>query len=101
LNKAQNLANPLRYCLPPGSADFEAEGDVLGNRHVRQERIVLEQHSNVALMDRDPGDRVPIEKISLAFGSRRPAILRSVVVLPQPLGPSSATIFPASIFSDT
>src|ERR1700742_1074889 len=31
----------------------------------------------------------------------RPAIMRNVVVLPQPLGPSSATMLPGSMLSET
>src|SRR5882724_9165276 len=39
--------------------------------------------------------------ISPAVGSMSPAIMRRVVVLPQPEGPSSATILPGSSDSDT
>src|ERR1700730_15988752 len=40
-------------------------------------------------------------RISPSEGSRKPAISRSVVVLPQPDGPSRQTSCPWSIFSET
>src|SRR5215510_1170167 len=40
-------------------------------------------------------------RISPAVGSTKPAISRSVVVLPQPDGPSRHTRLPCSILSDT
>src|ERR1700730_15166134 len=39
--------------------------------------------------------------IAPALGSMSPAIIRRVVVLPQPEGPSRATMLPASIVSDS
>ena len=63
-------------------------------------RVILEQHADIAAMHRHAGDASVVEKISPAFGSTRPAIMRNVVVLPQPLGPSSATMLPGSIDRD-
>ena len=40
---------------------------------------------------------LPPIKIVPSVGSSRPAIMRSVVVLPQPEGPSSVTSVPAAI----
>ncbi len=40
-------------------------------------------------------------RISPAVGSTKPAISRSVVVLPQPDGPSRQTSAPCSIVNDT
>jgi hypothetical protein len=44
---------------------------------------------------------LPSTEISPASGFSSPAIERSVVVLPQPLGPSSANIFPRGTSKDT
>jgi hypothetical protein len=44
--------------------------------------------------------RMSSMKMSPAFGSMRPAIIRNVVVLPQPLGPSNATMLPGAIDKD-
>src|SRR5262245_21906062 len=43
----------------------------------------------------------PATQISPASGSSRPAISRSVVVLPHPLGPSSATVSPSARSRET
>src|SRR5882672_4669931 len=43
----------------------------------------------------------PAIHISPASGSSRPAISRSVVVLPHPLAPSSATVSPSTTSSET
>ena len=43
----------------------------------------------------------PASSIAPAVGSSKPPIIRSVVVLPQPDGPSSATNRPRSISSDS
>ena len=43
----------------------------------------------------------PPIRIVPPVGTSRPAIMRSVVVLPQPEGPSSVTRCPASIVKDT
>ena len=44
---------------------------------------------------------LPTRRISPAAGSTKPAISRSVVVLPQPEGPSRQTRRPCSMVSDT
>src|SRR3984885_15791101 len=56
------------------------------------------------ILRRCTGTRViglPSRKIWPALGSTSPAIMRRVVVLPQPLGPSSATMLPGSMLSET
>ena len=70
--------------------------------HVRKQRVVLEQHADVAAMHRHAGDATARSaKMSPDVGATSPAIMRRHVVLPQPLGPSSATMLPGSIVSDT
>jgi hypothetical protein len=51
---------------------------------VREQRVVLEDGVDVALVRRDAGDRLPASRISPSVGCSKPAIIRSVVVLPQP-----------------
>ncbi|MCY1231036.1 hypothetical protein D9M72_434720 [compost metagenome] len=43
------------------AADFHAEGDVSGDRHVRIERVGLEHHGDVALRRMQIGDRAAID----------------------------------------
>ena len=86
----------------PRSPGAQPEGHVLVDRHVREQRVVLEDDADVAaaggqMVDgarRRPG-RCP------RSGATKPAMIRSSVVLPQPLGPSRATNSPGSMASDT
>ena len=79
-------------------------GDVLAHRHVRPDRIGLEHHADVAQARRHehaaaraPRPRRRRSRSSPPVGCSRPAMQRSVVVLPQPDGPSSTTISPAAM----
>ena len=67
---------------------------------VGEERVVLEDHAHVAALGRDPGAVPLTARPSIRTRRRRaarsPAISRSIVVLPQPLGPSTASISPRS-----
>jgi len=52
-----------RYDLGPGGAPgAQPVGDVLGDRHVREERIVLEHHADPAVTRRQMVHRLPIEQ---------------------------------------
>ena len=42
-------------------ADLEREGDILVDRHVREQRVVLEHHADVALVRRRVVDRPTVE----------------------------------------
>ena len=74
----------------------QAEGDVLEDRQVREERVALEDGVDVALVRRQADDVAGRRGRSRpSVGSSKPPIIRSVVVLPQPDGPSSAKNEPA------
>ena len=69
------------------------------DRQVREQRALLEDHADAALLGLDPGaragDGAPADLARVpASGRSKPAIMRSSVVLPEPLGPSSATSSP-------
>ena len=82
------------------AAAFERIGDVLDHRHVRPDRVGLEHHAEIALVRRhehaggDVDHCAVADRDASAVGLSRPATQRSVVVLPQPDGPSSVTISP-------
>ena len=63
--------------------------DVVPHRHVREQRVVLEHRVDVALVRRHPRDVDPLEADGALGRVSKPAIIRSVVVFPQPDGPSS------------
>ena len=74
----------------------QAEADVLGHVHVRVERVVLEDHRDVALLRRDVvDDRRRRCRIVPSLMSSSPATIRSAVVLPQPDGPTRTTNSPS------
>ena len=69
---------------------------------VREQRVVLEDHVDRPLVRRIVGDVAAAQLDPAArSGSSNPPIIRSVVVLPQPDGPSSEKNSPARISIDT
>ena len=69
---------------------LEAEGDVLRDRQMREDGIVLENHADIALVRRNSIEpRLPARLMLPAVRSAKPAMDRSRVVFPQPLGPRS------------
>ena len=68
---------------------LQAEGHVVGDRHVRIERVALEHHGDAALGRRQVVDHAGRRcMMSPEVGVSRPAIMRSSVDLPQPEGPT-------------
>jgi hypothetical protein len=74
--------------------------DILAHVHVRIQREHLEHHGDVALAGGAHRDVFPSIRISPEVGSSSPAIMRSVVVLPQPEGPSSMKNSPSPMVKD-
>ena len=102
-NRASRLRTRDRRSRYALTLDLETEGDVGVDRQVREQRVLLEDHvhgrrigastlvtSSPVQQDRDP-----------ASGCSNPAIIRSVVVLPQPDGPSSEKNSPSSIATES
>jgi hypothetical protein len=84
----QHLADAVfRACLLPAEI-FEPIGDILFHRHVREERVALEDGVDVPFVRRDVDDRATVEQDRAAVWASKPAIILSSVVLPQPDGPS-------------
>ena len=79
----------------------QPERDVLVDRQVREEGVALEDGVDVALVAA-AGRRRPCRRAGStpSSGSSKPPIIRSVVVLPHPDGPSSAKNEPAGISSE-
>ena len=67
----------------------QSEGDVLEDVEMREEGVVLKDHAEAASFGREIRDVGVLKSIVPESGFSRPAIIRSVVVLPQPDGPSS------------
>ena len=81
--------DPLARSRPsPTPLRSQAEGDVVLDAQVREERVALEDRVGRALVGGRPATSSPSIRISPSLGCSKPAIIRSVVVLPQPLGPS-------------
>ena len=103
---SRSRSRDARRRSPPSCActlrDLHAEGDVLGDRHMREERVVLEDEADAAVAHRNVG-RVLVAEIDVAaigdIRGRRPCA--GCVVLPEPEGPSSATSSPLSMSSET
>jgi hypothetical protein len=85
---------------------MQAEDDVLAHREVGKEGVVLEDHAHAPFLRRNPASlsgatSLPWIRMLPESGASKPAISRSVVVLPQPLGPSRVRISPSRTSSDT
>ena len=79
-------------------ADLEPEGHVAAHRQVLERGVVLEHEADVALLRRQVGG---VDALDLDACRRRrcsrPAMMRSSVDLPPPLGPSSAVSCPVGM----
>ena len=67
---------------------------VAGDRQMRQQREALEHHAHIAPMRGQAVMSAPSSRTRPPSGASVPAITRSNVVLPQPLGPSSERNIP-------
>ena len=90
---------------PRGAGRPRSEGDVVAHVEVREEPVVLEDDTDGALLGGQVGPWShqtwsPTTTDPPASGSR-PAIARSSVVLPAPLGPSTASTSPGSTVKAT
>ena len=75
---------------------LQRKGQVLAHGQARVERVELEHHGDVALATGASSlTRRPPTMMSPEVAVSSPAIIRSVVVLPQPEGPSRQTTSPA------
>jgi hypothetical protein len=93
-DQREHLGHGAAHGRAVHALDLQAVGDVLEHRKVRKQCVVLEHEPDIAPVRLDAVTlRSPIQ-ISPALGSWKPAIIRSVVVLPQPDGPSSVISSP-------
>ena len=95
LDQLEHLVDLLLDVLDAAAA--QPEGDVLEDVEVREQRVVLEHRVDRALVGLEPADVLPGDGDRSRWSAPRdPATIRSVVVLPQPDGPSSAKNAPCS-----
>ena len=100
-DELERVAHALLQLAAAQLLAAQPEGDVLEDREVREERVRLEHGVDVALVRRQRRRRPRRRaRCGPSVGSSKPPIMRSVVVLPQPDGPSSAKKRPCSISSD-
>ncbi len=102
LDDAQDLEHTPAVLLPGNALHLEPERDVVVDRHVREERVLLEHHVDGSSVREDRRDvLVPEGSSRPSSGTSNPAIIRSVVVFPHPLGPRSEKNSPSRIASVT
>ena len=58
VDEPQRGVDPLRHLGLADAAELEPEGDVLAHGEVREQRVVLEDHAELALFRRDFVDRI-------------------------------------------
>ena len=76
------------------AARLESEADVLPHGEVREQRRVLKDDPDPALLGGEAGEVSPGELHAASAGERNPAIASSSVVLPAPEGPSTTSTCP-------
>ena len=79
----------------------QPEAHVVGHRQMREQRVALEDGVDRTLLGRDDETSSPSISTRPLVGRSNPPIIRSVVVLPQPDGPSRAKNSPAAICRST
>ena len=78
----------------------QGKGEVVVDREMRIERILLEDEGDVARRRRLARHVAPADEDRAGVRRLEPATSRSVVVLPAPVGPSSTTNSPSAMASD-
>ena len=92
LQHRQDLALDVLPLQPP---DAQTVGDVLKDVEMGEEGKMLEDHGEIALVGEQPGDVSPGDDDGPFVGGSSPAMMRSVVVFPLPLGPIRETNSPS------
>ena len=107
------LVKTVQSHQPQGIADSlaligplpHAVGHVFCHRHVREERVVLEDHAHAASFREDPPLRANHANVAdfdyAGIGDFKPAMSRRKVVLPHPLGPSRPRNSPGATVRST
>ena len=80
---------------------LQSVADVLGDGHVGEQGVALEDRVGRPLVRRQAGDVDALDLHPPALGCSNPAIIRRVVVLPQPEGPSKVKNSPWAISRST
>ena len=95
------MADALLQLGIADAAQAQAERHVLEDGKMRKQRIALKHQPDVATVGRLLLDGAPLSKMLPSVGVSNPAMQRKVVVLPQPLGPSSETNSPAATLNES
>jgi hypothetical protein len=92
-----------RFLISAGATlrGFSPKATLSKDAQMRKDRVVLEDHADVALVRRHLRRSSPSSVIEPEVRSLKPAMARSSVVLPQPLGPRSVKNSPRSTETET
>jgi len=80
---------------------LQTERDIVAYCQVREQSVGLEDHADRAPFGASPMMSAPLSWIMPVVGVSNPAIMRRIVVLPQPDGPSNAMNSPGVTDSST
>ena len=72
LHKLQCGGDARCCCVPTDVARLQTETDVLGNRHMWKQRVILKQHTDIASMHGDIGDRSPVDEDVARIWMKKP-----------------------------
>ncbi len=101
LHQRQHLRDALADLRRRHALLLQPVGDVLLDRHVREQRVGLEHQVDRPLVGRHVGHVDAVDEDPPDVGCSKPASIRSSVVLPQPEPPRIANSSPFRMSSDT
>jgi hypothetical protein len=84
LDDAQHLVHARAVRGARHALHLQAEGDVVVDRHVREQRVRLKDYVHRSPVRRDRRDVLTFERDAALIGRDEAGTIRSVVVLPQP-----------------
>ena len=97
LDHVESWRTRLSRSLFCTTAQGQRIGDVLADRHMRKQSVVLEHDPDIALVRGEADDAFAADVRSPEVRSVKPGDHVKVVVLPEPLGPSNVMNSPGSI----
>ena len=103
LDEVQQLVDPLAdlNALEACRLHLQPERDVLADRHVPEQRVMLEDEPDAPPLDGEIGGVLPRQLDLARVGPFQPGDIRRIVLLPDPDGPSRATSCPAGTSNET
>ena len=94
---ARRVVDPLVDLVLGDFARPQPEGDIVVDRQIRIQRVVLKDHGDIAVARPHVIDHLPADRDRAAIRFSRPAMVRRSVLLPHPDGPTKTVNSPSAM----